>query len=67
MKRELLQFVRPGGPPLVFENSATEPSGPSNNIGPKDPPSDQSTYQDSNDDEDALDEDSPDERDNDED
>jgi hypothetical protein len=67
MNRELLQFVMFGGPPLAYENSATEPSEPSNNTGPKDPPSDQSTYQDPNDDEDVLDEDSPDEPDNDED
>ena len=64
MNRELLQFVMFGGPPLAYENSATEPS---NNTGPKDPPSDQSTYQDPNDDEDVLDEDSPHEPDNDED
>jgi hypothetical protein len=65
MNRQLLQFVMFGGPPLAYENSATEPSEPSNNTGPKDPPSDQSTYQDPNDDEDVLDEDSPDEPDND--
>ena len=67
MNCELLQFVMFGGPPLAYENSATEPSEPSNNTGPKDPPSDQSTYQDPNDDEDVLDEDSPDEPDNDDD
>ena len=67
MNRELLQFAMFGGAPLAHENSATEPSEPSNNTGPKDPPSDQSTYQDPNDDEDVLDEDSPDEPDNDED
>ena len=67
INRELLQFVMFGGAPLANENSATEPSEPSDNTGPKDPPSDQSTYQDPNDDEDVLDEDSPDESDNDED
>jgi hypothetical protein len=67
MNRELLQFVMFGGPPLVYDNRATEPSEPRNNTGPKDPPSDQSTYQDPNDDEDVRDEDSPDEPDNDED
>ena len=67
MNRELLQVAMFGGPPLAYENSATEPSEPSNNTGPKDPPSDQSTYQDPNDDEDVLDEDSPHEPDNDED
>ena len=64
MNRELLPFVMFGGPQLAYENSPTEPS---NNTGPKDPPSDQSTYQDPNDDEDVLDEDNPDEPDNDED
>ena len=57
MNRELLQFVLFGEPPLPYENTG----------GPKDPPSDQSTYQDPNDDEDVLDEGSPDEPDNDED
>ena len=56
------------GPPLPYENSATEPSGHGNNTGgPKDPPSDQSTYQDPNDDEDIQDEGNPDEPDDDED
>ena len=67
MNRELLQFVMFGGATLAYENSATEPSEPSNNTGPKDPPSDQSTYQDPNVDGDVLDEVSPDEPDNDED
>ena len=53
MNRELLQFV-------MFGESQ-------NTGGPKDPPSDQSTYQDPNDDEDVLDKGSPDEPDNDED
>jgi hypothetical protein len=53
MNRELLQFVMFGDCP--------------NTGGPKDPPSDQSTYQDPNDDEDVLDKGSPDEPDNDED
>jgi len=53
MNRELLQFEMFGEP--------------QNTGGPKDPPSDQSTYQDPNDDEDVLDEGSPDEPDNDED
>jgi len=62
MNRELLQFVTSGGPPLPYENSATESSAPRNNTGgPKDPPSDQSTYQDPNDDEDVLDEGNSDE------
>ena len=56
------------GPPLPYENSATEPSEPGNNAGgPKDPPSDQSTYQDPNDEEDIQDEGNPDEPDDDED
>ena len=68
MNRELLQFVMFGGPPLAYENSATEPSEPGNNTGgPKDPPSDQSNYQDPNDDEDVLDEGNPDEPDDDDD
>ena len=45
-----------------------ERSPDSNNTGgPKDPPSDQSTYQDPNDDDDVLDEGNPDEPDDDED
>ena len=68
MNRELLQFVMFGGPPLPYENSATELSEPGNNTGgPKDPPSDQSTYQDPNDDDDVLDEGNPDEPGDDED
>ena len=51
MNRELLQLV------MFSENTG----------GPKDPPSDQSTYQDPNDDEDVQGEGSPDEPDNDED
>ena len=55
------------GPPFPYENSATEPSEHGNNTGgPKDPPSDQSTYQDPNDDEDVLDEGFPAEPDDDE-
>lgn len=65
MNRELLQFVMSDGHPLPYENSAT---GPGNNTGgPKDPPSDQSTYQDPNDDDDGLDGGNPDESDDDED
>ena len=68
MNRELLQFIMFGGPPLPYENSATELSEPGNNTGgPKDPPSDQSTYQDPDDDEDVRDEGNPDEPDDDED
>ena len=33
MNSELLQFVMFGGPPLPYENSATEPSEPGNNTG----------------------------------
>jgi hypothetical protein len=64
MNRELLQFVLFSGPPLPYENSATEPTEPGTG-GPKDPPSDQSTYQDPNDDEDVLDEGNTDEPDDD--
>ena len=66
MNRELLQLVMSGGHPLPYENSATEPSEPDIG-GPKDPPSDQSTYQDPNDDDDVLDEGNTDEPDDDED
>ena len=52
-----------GGTSLAYENSATC----SGDTGPKEPPSDQSTYRDPNDEEDVQDEDSPDESDNDED
>jgi hypothetical protein len=55
MNRELL-LMSPR-PPLSNENGATEVSKSGNyNRGPKDPPSDQSTYQDPSDDEDVLDE-----------
>jgi hypothetical protein len=52
-------------PPLPYENSVTEPGHIAR--GPKDPPSDQSTYQDPDDDEDIQDEGNPDEPDEDED
>jgi hypothetical protein len=59
MNRELLQFVMFGG---SLENSTYSPPSPTG--GPKDPPSDQSTFQDPND-EDVLDEGNPDEPDDD--
>ena len=60
MNRELLQFVMFGG---SLENSTIQPSEPDTG-GPKDPPSDQSTFQDPND-EDVLDKGNPDEPDDD--